>query len=85
MVVWKIGGFLAAFAVAIWSLAAAWATFRATWEAPSSAGVAATVAYFAVFLGSFLLLGFWLYAADRAAGRIQRRIGLYERFLHRGK
>jgi len=28
-------------------------------------------------------LGFWLYAADRAAGRVQRRIGVYEWVLRR--
>ncbi len=78
-------GFLGAFAVAIWSLATGWAAFRAAWGAPTSAGYAATLGYLVIFLGSFLYLGFRLYVADRAAGRVQRRIGLYEWFFRHEK
>ena len=79
----KVVGFLAAFGVAIWSLATGWAAFRATWAQPTPAGYSATLGYAAVFVASFLVLGFWLYSADRAAGRVQRRIGLYEWILRR--
>ncbi len=81
----KVVGFVVAFAIAIWSLATGWAVFRATWGAPSAAGYAATLGYGAVFLVSFLSVGFWLYTADRAAGRVQRRIGLYEWILRHEK
>ena len=53
-------------------------------QVPTPAGLMHTLLYTAVFAGSFLYLGFWVYAWDRAAGRVKRRIGLYEWFL-RGK
>jgi hypothetical protein len=74
-------GFLAAFLVAMVSLAAGWAALRAAWQTPTVAGWLQTVTYAAVFTVSFLYLGFWLYVWDRAAGRVKRHIGLYERFL----
>ncbi|MBI2122733.1 MAG: hypothetical protein HYT96_01070 [Armatimonadetes bacterium] len=77
----KLIAYLAAFAIAIWSLSRGWASLRRTWVAPDAAGMIVTLAYAAVFLGAFLYLGFLSYAADRAAGRVRRRIGLYERFL----
>ncbi len=73
--------FLAAFLLAMVSLAAGWAVLRAVWQAPTVAGWLQTVGYAAVFAVSFLYLGFWVYAWDRAAGRVKRHIGLYERFL----
>lgn len=79
----KTVGFFLVFAVAIWAISAGWAALRSTWAAPSTAGLAATLGYVAVFAAAFLYLGFWLYAADRAAGRVRRQIGLYERFLRR--
>lgn len=77
----KTLGFLLAFAIAIWSLSAGWAAWRATRALPTTAGMVWTAIYAALFVAAFLYLGFWLYAADRAAGRVRRRIGLYERFL----
>lgn len=77
----KALGYFVAFAVAIWSLSAGWASLRRTWVAPDAAGMIVTLVYAAVFLGAFLYLGFLSYAADRAAGRVRRRIGFYERFL----
>lgn len=73
--------FLAAFLVALVSMSAGWAALRDTWQAPTAAGLAQSLAYAAVFVASFLYLGFWVYAWDRAAGRVKRTIGLYERFL----
>lgn len=81
----KTLGFLLAFAIAIWSLSAGWASLRTTWALPTTAGLVWTTVYAALFLTAFLYLGFWLYAADRAAGRVRRRIGLYEWFLRSGK
>ncbi len=79
----KAIGYFIAFAVAIWSLSAGWAALRQTWFAPEAAGVAATLLYAGLFASAFLFLGYWSYAADRAAGRVRRRIGLYERFLRK--
>ncbi|HEV8353414.1 MAG TPA: hypothetical protein VGR24_04370 [bacterium] len=77
----RLAGFLGAFAAAIWALNAGWTSFRSTWETPSPGGWALTLGYLAVFLAAFLYVGFQQYAADRAAGRVRRRIGLYERLL----
>ncbi len=74
-------GFLAVFFIALWSLSAGWGALRATWRSPDAAGFIETLAYAAVFAASFLYLGFWVYAWDRAAGRVKRTIGLYERIL----
>lgn len=79
----KLVGFLGGFAVAIWSLATGWAALQATLAIPTTTGALATVGYFALFVASILFLGFWLYAADRAADRVQRRIGVYEWVLRR--
>ena len=80
----KALAFVAVFLVAMWALAAGWAALRQTWQMPTPAGLMHTLLYTAVFAGSSLYLGFWVYAWDRAAGRVKRRIGLYEWFL-RGK
>lgn len=71
------------FVVAMWAIGRGWAALRAAWAAPTPGGVAATVLYAAVLAGAFLYLGFWVYAADRAAGKVRRRIALYERLLSR--
>lgn len=39
--------------------------------------------YLAVFLVTFLYLGFGIYAAERSAGKVRTRIGLYEHILAR--
>ncbi len=76
--------FLAVFFLAMWAMSAGWAAIRATWQAPDIAGVIEILAYVAVLAASLFYLGFWIYAWDRAAGRVRRTIGIYERFL-RGK
>jgi hypothetical protein len=76
--------FLGAFAVAMVSLAAGWGALQEAWQAPTVAGWLYTLCFLAAFAVSFMYLGFWVYAWDRAAGRVKRQIGLYERFL-RGK
>lgn len=77
----KILGYLGAFAVGIWAMSDGWASLRATWQSPDVSGALATLGYLGVFVAAFLYLGYWIYAADRAAGRIQRPIKLYERFF----
>lgn len=72
-----------AFALAMWAIGDGWAALRAAWVAPSAAAAAAVAGYAAVLLAALTYLGFWVYAADRAAGRVRRPIGLYERILTR--
>lgn len=72
-----------AFILAMWAIGAGWTAARAVWEAPSAARAAGAALYAAVFLGAFVYLGFWVYAADRAAGKVRRTIGVYERILRR--
>jgi len=79
----KVVGFLGGLTVAIWSLATGWSALQATWALPTTTSVLTTLAYLALFAGSILFLGFWLYAADRAAGRVQRQIRVYEWVLRR--
>lgn len=74
---------LAAFIVAMWAVGTGWRVLRLTWEQPTAAGVLWTAIYAAILVAAVLYLGFWVYAADRAAGKVQRRIALYERFLRR--
>ncbi len=73
--------FLGVFVVAMWSLSAGWAVLRAAWQTPTPSGLMQTLGYAAVFAASFLYLGFSVYAWDRAAGHVRRRIALYEWFL----
>jgi hypothetical protein len=73
--------FLIAFGAAIWAIGDGWAALRETWTAPTWTGVASVLAYLAVFVAAFLYVGFTVYAADRAAGRVRRPIRLYEGIL----
>ncbi len=73
--------FFAAFILAIWALGAGWGRFLRAWETPTAAAWLGTAGYAVVFVAALLYLGFWLYAQDRAAGRVRRRIGLYEKVL----
>ncbi len=52
-------------------------------ETPTLAACLYTLGFTVVFVVSFLYLGFWVYAWDRAAGRVKREIAFYERFLQR--
>lgn len=81
----KLIRYLLAFGVAIWSLSEGWAALRAAWQRPDAADIAVALVYAAAFVASFLFLGFWLYAADRAAGRVRRRIRFYEHFIREAK
>jgi hypothetical protein len=76
--------FFGVFVVAIWSLSTGWAALRTAWETPTLTGLIQTVGYAAVFAAAFLYLGISVYTWDRAAGRVRRRITLYEWWL-RGK
>lgn len=65
---------VAALVVALWAVGRGWTALGA-------GALAAAALYGVVFAAAFLYLGFWMYAADRAAGKVRRRIGLYERWL----
>jgi len=71
------------FVAALWSLSRGWGALRAALIAPAPEAVAWTALYAAVFTLAFIYLGFWVYAADRAAGKVVRTIGIYERVLRR--
>jgi hypothetical protein len=73
--------FLIAFGAATWAIGRGWAALVAVWTAPTGSGLAVVLAYLAVFLAAFLYLGFGIYAAERAAGKVRTRIGIYERIL----
>lgn len=81
----RLAGYVVAFAAAVWALHAGWTHLRALWDNPTPAAWAATVGYLSVFCAAFLYLGFWQYAADRAAGRVRRPFAIYERFYRRMK
>lgn len=65
----------------MWAINGGWVALRALWAHPSTAGLAMTAGYAIVFGGAFFILGFWIYRADRAAGKVRHPIGLYERFM----
>lgn len=79
----RVLSIVAVFVVAMWAVGAGWASARAVWAQPSAEGVLRTASYVVVFLAAFLYLGFWVYAADRTAGKVHRRIAIYERILKR--
>jgi len=72
-----------AFVVAIWAVGTGWGALQATWAHPSPGGGLRMASYAVIFLAAFLYLGFWVYAADRGAGKVHRRIAIYERILKR--
>ncbi|MDQ7843320.1 MAG: hypothetical protein QN141_06485 [Armatimonadota bacterium] len=74
---------VAAFVLALGALSRGWAALRRAWAQPTPEAAAATLLYALVFVLMFLYLGFWVYRADRAAGKVVRTIGLYERILRR--
>jgi hypothetical protein len=78
---WQRVAFLTSFGVAMLSLAAGWGALEVAWQTPTLAACLSTLGFTVVFVASFLYLGFWVYAWDRAAGRVKREIAFYERFL----
>lgn len=74
---------LAAFAVAVYTFSALWGAARSAWEGHPTLPPTAFLAYVAAFVASLGYLAFILYAAERAAGRVRRRIGAFDRLLDR--
>ncbi|HLJ62345.1 MAG TPA: hypothetical protein VKZ50_21705 [bacterium] len=71
---------LAAATLGLSEFLSAWRAWRA---APTIDAAAAVVALAAGLVVVMLWLGFVLYEVDRAAGRVRRRVGLYEWVLAR--
>ena len=74
---------LAAFAAAVYTFSALWGALRGAWEGHPTLPPGPFLTYLAAFMGSLLYLAFAVYAADRAAGNVRRRIGPFERLLDR--
>ena len=74
-----------AFAIAIVSFSRLWQGVRSALDGQRLYGSAEALVWMAVFLGSMGYLAVMIYAADRAAGRTQRRIALFDRLLDRGR
>jgi len=70
-----------AFAAAVYAFARLWEAFRGAWEGRPTAPPVAFLGLLLLFLGSLGYLGFVIYAGDRAAGRVRRRIALFDRIL----
>lgn len=76
--------FWAMFVVAVLALSRLFAATRALRAGVSVGWVAHGIAATGVLGGALLALGFSLYEADRAAGRVRRPVRMYERWLARG-
>ncbi|MER3455607.1 MAG: hypothetical protein C4304_01655 [candidate division GAL15 bacterium] len=73
--------FAASFGVAVLSLHGAWQAFGLAWADPRAERWLVLGVYLAALLASGAWAGYLVYAADRRAGRVRRRVGLYERWL----
>ncbi|MCS7172217.1 MAG: hypothetical protein N0A24_02205 [Armatimonadetes bacterium] len=76
--------FLLAFVAAVLALPEAWSGWRVAIRQTDPGSWIRAVGWSALVVGAFLGAGLVMYAADRRAGRVRRRIGLYERILSRG-
>ncbi|MDQ7849938.1 MAG: hypothetical protein QN152_09080 [Armatimonadota bacterium] len=75
----------AAFAAAVYAFSGLWAAFRGALQGRPTVSPAPFLGLVALFLISMAYLAFVVYAADRGAGRVRRRIALFERILDRGQ
>jgi hypothetical protein len=76
---------LSAFAVAVYTFSGLWGALRGAWEGHPTLPPGPFLAYVAAFVACLGYLAFVVYAADRAAGKVRRRIGPFERLLDRGR
>lgn len=76
--------FLLAFAVAVLGLRGVWSALRQAAGGAGPEGWLWLSVWAAVVVGSFLYAGFLIYAAERSARRLRRRVALYERLLAGG-
>lgn len=76
---------LVAFGVAVYTFSELWGAFSGAWQGRPTLGPAALLVVLAGFLASLTALGYMIYATDRAAGRVRRRIAVFDRILDRGR
>lgn len=70
-----------AFAAAVVSFSRLWQGVRGALEGQRLYGPLEALFWMGLFVGSMGYLAFVIYAADRAAGRTRRSIGLFDRLL----
>ena len=75
----------AAFLVAIYTFSHLWGAFRGAWGGRATVPPGSFLGLVALFLGSLVYMVFVVYAAENAAGRVRRRIALFDRWLDRGQ
>lgn len=74
-----------AFVVAIYTFSGLWGAVRGAWEGRPAVPPSAFLGLVATFLLSLGYVAFVVYAADRAAGKVRRPIGFFDRILDRGR
>ncbi|MDQ7828991.1 MAG: hypothetical protein QN122_07065 [Armatimonadota bacterium] len=70
-----------AFAVAVYSFSELWGALRGAWEGHPTLPPGPFLLLVGLFLASLGYLAVALYAAEARAGRVRRRIGLFDRLL----
>lgn len=73
--------FWAAFGLAVAGLHGTWGAVRVAWADREPTSWLAAAAWAALLVASGAWAGYLLYAADRKAGRVRRRVAVYERWL----
>jgi hypothetical protein len=76
--------FFVVFAGAVVALREVFRAYGEALAAQTAVAWLAALGWTALLLGGFLYAGFLIYATDREAGKLRRRVGLYERFMSRG-
>ncbi|MDR7481765.1 MAG: hypothetical protein QN183_08855 [Armatimonadota bacterium] len=79
----RLGGSVAAFAVAVESFSRLWQGVRSALEGQRLYGPVEALGWMAAFWVSLGYLAFVIYAADRTAGRTRRPMPLFDRWLDR--
>jgi hypothetical protein len=74
---------IGAFVLAVGTFSRLWEAFRGAWQGQPTVPPGSMVAMLTVFLLSMTYLVFVTYAADRSAGKVKRRVALFERLLRR--
>jgi hypothetical protein len=75
----------AAFAAAVYAFSGLWAAFRSAFQGRPATPPGAFLGLVVLFVLSLGYLAFVIYAADRGAGRVRRRIAFFDRILDRGQ
>lgn len=73
--------FIVAFFAAVVALRESYAAWSGALQRGAAQDWAMAIGLSIVLIAAFLYAGFLVYEADRRAGKLRRRLGLYERFL----